>query len=94
MTAGTASRVGLVLAKSDDGSERTRIFWDVPFHILTIERSNSTINFSAPKGTVSTIFDAAAGQPLDLHIFLDGSVLEVFINETKVLSTRIYPEKP
>lgn len=89
---GTATRVGLVLAKSDDNVERTRIFWEIPFDILQIERSNSSTNFSAPKGTVSTKF-SANGQPLDLHIFLDGSVLEVFINETKALSTRIFPEK-
>ena len=92
---GTASRVGLVLAKSDDGTERTRIFWEVPFNILQIERSNSSTNSSTPEGTVSTNFEATAGQPLDLHVFLDGSVLEVFINETKALSsTRIYPENP
>jgi hypothetical protein len=90
---GTASRVGLVIAKSADNSERTRIFWDVPLDILQIERSNSSINPNTPKGTVSTLFQPADGQPLDLHVFLDGSVLEVFINEEKALSTRIYPEK-
>ncbi len=89
---GTASRVGLVIAKAPDNSERTRIFWDVPLGILQIERSNSSINPSTPKGTVSTLFQPVEGQPLDLHIFLDGSVLEVFINEEKALSTRIYPE--
>lgn len=90
---GTATRVGLVLAKSDDNSERTRIYWEVPFDILQIERSNSSVNVSAPKGNVSTNF--SGNEPsIDLHIFLDGSVLEVFINETEALSTRIFPEKP
>jgi beta-fructofuranosidase len=91
---GTATRVGIVVAKSPDNSERTRIFWDVPFGIIQIERNNSSSNFSAPKGVVSTLFSQPAGQPLDLHIFLDGSVLEVFINNEKALSTRIYPENP
>ncbi len=31
---------------------------------------------------------------IELHIFLDGSVLKVFINDEKTLSTRIFPEKP
>lgn len=90
---GTATRVGITVAQSADNTERTRIFWEVPFGIFQIERSNSSINFSAPKGNVSTIFSPAAGQLLDLHVFLDGSVLEVFINEELALSTRIFPEK-
>ncbi|MDX2279428.1 MAG: GH32 C-terminal domain-containing protein [Saprospiraceae bacterium] len=91
---GTASRVGLVLAKSADNAERTRIYWEVPLNILQIERSNSSINLSTPKGNISTLFHPDASQLLDLQVFLDGSVLEVFINQKQALSTRIYPEKP
>lgn len=91
---GTASRVGLVLAKSADNSERTRVYWEVPFGILQIDRSASSINANTPKGNLGTAFVQPAGQALELHIFLDGSVLEVFINQEKALSTRIYPEKP
>lgn len=91
---GTASRVGLILAKSTDNSERTRIYWEVPLNILQIERSSSSINLSAPKGNISTLFPQDSSQMLDLQIFLDGSVLEVFINQKQALSTRIYPEKP
>lgn len=91
---GTASRVGLVLARSADNSERTRIFWEVPLGIVQIDRSASSVNPNTPKGSVATTLMQPEGQPLDLHIFLDGSVLEVFINNQKALSTRIYPEKP
>jgi hypothetical protein len=91
--AGTASRIGLVVAKSPDNAERTRIYWDVPFGIFQIERTNSSTNISAPKSSSSTLLNLSSGQILDLHVFYDGSVLEVFINEEKALSTRIYPEK-
>jgi beta-fructofuranosidase len=91
--AGTASRVGLVVAKSPDNAERTRIYWDIPFGIFQIERSNSSSNINTPKSSSSTILNISSGQLLDLHVFYDGSILEVFINEEKALSTRIYPEK-
>lgn len=90
---GTASRVGLVLAKNPDNSERTRLLWEVPFNIFQIDRSGSSSNLSAPKGNIQTLINRNPGQLLDLHIFLDGSVLEVFLNNELALSTRIYPEK-
>lgn len=86
------TKTGIVLAKSADNSEFTRIYWDLTAGILVIDRSKSSINSAAPKGFLTTPIPKN-GQPLDLHIFLDGSVLEVFINEEKALSTRIYPEK-
>jgi sucrose-6-phosphate hydrolase SacC (GH32 family) len=89
---GTATKVGIILAKSDDNSEYTRVYWDVLAHILVIDRIHSSISTSAPSTFLTTPIEQN-GQPLDLHMFLDGSVLEVFINDEKALSTRIYPEK-
>jgi beta-fructofuranosidase len=39
---------------------------------------------------VSAPLPGAAGSPVQLHIFLDGSVLEVFANGTTALTARIY----
>jgi beta-fructofuranosidase len=89
---GTAQRVGLIIAQSPDNTERTRIIWDVLLGFVQIERNNSSNNNATPQGNVSVIHNQPAGQPLALHVFLDGSVLEVFINNEKALSTRIYPE--
>ena len=90
---GTATKTGIILAKSADNSEYTRIYWDLIAGILVIDRTKSSINSAAPSGFLTTPI-AQNGQALDLHIFLDGSVLEVFINEERALSTRIFPEKP
>ncbi len=40
--------------------------------------------------TISAPLPAAAGSPLRLHLFLDGSVLEVFANGTTALTARVY----
>ncbi len=90
---GTATKTGIILAKSADNSEYTRIYWDLSAGILVIDRTKSSINSAAPNGFLTTPI-LQNGQPLNLHIFLDGSVLEVFINDEKALSTRIFPEKP
>lgn len=90
---GTATKIGVVLAKSADNSEYTRIYWNLTTGLLVIDRTKSSINAAAPNSFLTTPIPQN-GQPLDLHIFLDGSVLEVFINEEKALSTRIFPEKP
>jgi beta-fructofuranosidase len=40
--------------------------------------------------TVTAPVSWAPGSPLHLHLFLDGSVLEVFVNRTTALTARIY----
>ena len=37
------------------------------------------------------LYTVQQGDTLDLHVFYDGSVLEVFLNEDVVISTRIFP---
>jgi beta-fructofuranosidase len=36
----------------------------------------------------------APGEPLDLHLFLDGSVLEIFANGRAALTARVYGVRP
>jgi sucrose-6-phosphate hydrolase SacC (GH32 family) len=90
---GTATKAGIILAKSADNSEYTRIYWDLTAGILVIDRTRSSVNSAAPSVFLTTPIQQN-GQALNLHIFLDGSVLEVFINDEKALSTRIFPENP
>ncbi len=91
---GNASKAGIILAKSADNSERTRIYWDIVAGIVVIDRNNSSVNNNLPKSFLTAVLSQPAGVPLKLRVFLDGSVLEVFMNDEKALSTRIYPEKP
>ena len=38
--------------------------------------------------------ELSEGEPLCLHLFLDRSVIELFVNERTTLSTRVYPSRP
>jgi beta-fructofuranosidase len=40
--------------------------------------------------TVTAPLPGTAGSPVHLHMFLDGSVLEIFVNQTVALTARIY----
>ncbi len=56
----------------------------------TISCSNQTGNWQLRVNTVTAPLPGATGSPVHLHAFLDGSVLEVFVNGTTSLTARIY----
>ncbi len=86
-----AARMGFVIAQSADGSEKTSVYYDFISNYLTVDRNNSSTNQSVPRGQMGLPYAVNQGDTLDLHIFLDGSVLEVFLNEDIVISTHIFP---
>lgn len=56
----------------------------------TISCSNQSGSRELRVNTVTAPLSGIAGSSVRLHMFLDGSVLEVFANETTALTTRIY----
>jgi beta-fructofuranosidase len=56
----------------------------------TIACSNQSGGRQLRVNTVTTPLPGVAGSPVHLHAFLDGSVLEVFVNGTTSLTARIY----
>jgi len=59
-------------------------------NFATISCTNKSEGRELSVNTVAAPFSGAAGSPVHLHAFLDGSVLEVFVNGTTSLTTRIY----
>ncbi|MDX2249663.1 MAG: GH32 C-terminal domain-containing protein [Bacteroidia bacterium] len=84
--------MGIVIARNPSGTEQTVIAYNSFFQFLTIDRSISSTNNTVPRDPVSVNYALPSGQPFDLHIFLDGSVVEVFVNEKAAFASRIYPE--
>lgn len=92
---GSAAEYGLKLCASPDGEEQTLIGYDRASQTLTVDRSRSCaspegIDLTPQVGRVAL----AEGEALRLHVFLDGSVIEVFANERECLTTRVYPARP
>ena len=88
---GSASRTGLRLRRSDDGQEETIVFYDWSKQSITVDRSKSSLNPDVARTVDTGPFQVRAGEPLELHVLLDHSMIEVFVNGRGTLSSRIYP---
>ncbi len=105
---GSARRVGLRVCCSPDGAEQTEIVFDPAAGTLSVDISKSSLSpeiiwpWPWPyKGErrpdvnhVQTApFALASGETLNLRVFLDGSILEVFANNRQCLTQRLYPTR-
>ena len=87
---GTATSAGVVVRRSADGSEGTRITYDAAAHTLTLDRSASGASDFSPRFSPShtaPLPDELAGEPLDLRILVDRSSVEVFAADGAVTLT-------
>ena len=84
---------GLTLATSPDGRETTRIFYDADTHEFVIDKQHSTLSAEGegPQLLRGGYDDKAFGMPHDFHVYVDHSVVDVFINNAAAFSFRIYP---
>ena len=85
-----AGEVGLVLRASPDGTECTTV--RIRRDAVVVDRSQSSLEPTA--ATDDVVVDVAdLDPPFDVRVFLDGSVLELFVADRRALSTRIYPTR-
>ena len=84
-----ASAFELSVFESPDGAERTPIRYTSE-GTLRVVREHSTADERASTET-QTMAVPPHDEPLDLRVFLDGSVIELFANERHCLTSRVYP---
>lgn len=89
-----AGSAGVALRRSPDGAEETRIVYLAERQELLIDRSRSSLSPDGDRAPHVAPLRLGAGDLLNLRIFLDRSLLEVFANDRVVLTTRIYPTRP
>jgi beta-fructofuranosidase len=90
-----SAEFGLVLRCSPDGQEQTRVVYQAAQRQIIVERDDSSSSPDVERGECAVPVELAAGESLELHIFLDRSVLEIFCNSGRTcLTTRIYPQQP
>lgn len=90
LEASTAANYGIKVAVSNDGSEQTVVRFDAKAGELTLDRTRSSLarNYGVNGGSLRL----AAGEKLKLHIFIDHSMLEVYANARKTITSRIYSQ--
>ena len=94
LTPADAREFGIKLLCSPDGEEETTVTYhraEAEFVIDFAKASNDT-SLRYPHGATRQVVPyAAAGGALDLDIFVDRSVIEVFVSRDLVLVQRVYP---
>lgn len=87
-----AARFGLGLLRSFDGHEATRIIYHVAREQLIVDRERSSLD-NGDRERHQAACPLVDGR-LQLQIYVDGSVIEVFANDTTCMTTRSYPTLP
>lgn len=84
-------KCGLMLRRSPNGEEQTPIYYDPQKRQVVVDRRQSSAD--TPLDLLEVPFDLREGESLKLHIFLDRSVVEIFVNGRATIASRIYPSR-
>ncbi|HRJ16785.1 MAG TPA: glycoside hydrolase family 32 protein, partial [Saprospiraceae bacterium] len=88
------SSFNLVVGKNAHNGEATSLHFDLEAAALLIDHNKSSLNPLFEKRKETGIFHHRPQEPLLLHIFVDGSVLEGFVNNKEAFTTRFFTTDP
>ncbi|MFC5406217.1 glycoside hydrolase family 32 protein [Cohnella soli] len=91
ITPGTAQKSGLKVRTSPDEEEVTLLYYDAETKELVFDSTRSGVN--GWKVREAAPFELKEGEQLELTIFIDKSVIEIFANERQAITRRVYPER-
>jgi beta-fructofuranosidase len=87
-----AEKIGIEVLRSPDGEETTRIFYDPKEKTLTLDVSKGSQQKKVPeRGPEVGPLELKNNELLELRIFIDRSIIEVFANKRQCLTARVYP---
>ncbi|MBK8975749.1 MAG: GH32 C-terminal domain-containing protein [Planctomycetes bacterium] len=89
---GDAREVGVEVCRSADGEETTRVSYDAAAQVLKIDTARSSRG-DGPRTVEQGPFALRPGEPLQLRVFVDRSVVEVFANDRQAVVRRVYPTR-
>jgi len=93
MESAEASDYGVKVCVSPDGQEETSIFYDASEGKLKVDTRKSGRE-DTPRAVEAAPFKLKEGERLELRVFVDKSVVEVFANSRQAIARRIYPSRP
>ena len=85
--------LALNLRCAPDGSEQTLLAYDPAAHSLTIDRANASTATETLRDAKTAPLTLEADEPLSLRIFLDRSIIEIYANRRRCMTTRVYPAR-
>lgn len=87
-----ASQFGVKVCCSTGGEEQTLVYYDATDKKLKVDTTQSGLTEGA-KAIEAGPFELPSDEPLQLRIFVDKSVVEVFANGRQAVMRRIYPSR-
>lgn len=90
---GTATRAGFSLHNNSATGEKTLIYYDYATSSFVVDRSNSSILSGVPESNQATSYALPDTETINWRIFVDASVIEVFVNEELAFATRVFPSE-
>jgi len=87
-----AKQFGVKVCCSPDGEEQTVVYYDAEEKKLKIDARNSSLK-EGPRNVEAGPFELELGEVLQLRVFVDKSVVEVFANNRQAVMRRIYPTR-
>lgn len=89
-----AERAGLEVRRSPGGEEGAKICWDAAQATLAVECTAIGESGESRTTVQQAPLALASGEALELRVFLDRSIVEVFANGRQCMTQRIYPSRP
>ncbi len=91
LNTGSSKKFGFIVGKNKSGSEQTRIYYDFEKHEMIVDDTQSSKREHVPLNIRTGKYNLEPNSKVDLHVFIDGSVVEVFINGKDAFTTRLFP---
>lgn len=87
-----AEKCGVRLYHTGDETQMTSLFFTRAEGKVVIDRTRSSHYEEVTRDVRSAPLELTADQPLSLHLFVDRSVVELYVNGHICLTSRIYPK--
>ncbi len=88
---GQSKSVSLFLRRAPNGQEQTEISYDWEHGRLTLDRTKSSLDPLPRRDRQETEYTSAQHDSIHFDVFVDRSVLEVFLDDRAAFAARIYP---
>ena len=92
MKARDSRQFGVKVCCSGKGEEQTLVFYDAVEKKLKVDTTKSSLT-EGPRSVEAGPLELKADEPLQLRVFVDRSVVEVFANGRQAVMRRIYPSR-
>lgn len=88
-----AGRVELRVRCSPDRAEATSVGIDLDAGRVWLDREQSSLDPHAADGRYEGAVEVATGDPVELRVVIDRSIIEVFVANRVALTARVYPTR-